>query len=413
MRICFLSRRYWPAVSGMSVYAENFVRQLARKGHEVVMLSQYRADPAGMRVYGGGPPPAMAGVRIRGLRSHGEERAETGHQADFEGDIDRMVAAVEEEHAAAPFDIIHAQYAYPTGYAGLIAAQRLGLPCVVSIQGGDGHWVGLCCRTHAEAMREVLMGAGRLLIGSASFAAEVSENHGVSPDRFTIVPGATDTALFRPPAERHRAEPIRLLYHGRVDRRKGLHELIEAADLLRAAGLAFRLTVSGIGPDLDAVKADVAARDLGAQVRFTGHVAYQDAGAVYRKADIFVSPTWSEGFSNTLLEAMATRLPIVSTETVGVVDCLADRRDALLVPVQDAASLAAAIERLMADQALAERLAATALEEVTTLYAWPVVADRILAAYADTPVAGRSSAVPHAHAAADPSCRFRASPHLL
>src|SRR3712207_7928125 len=57
MRTCFVSRRYWPAVSGMSVYAENLLRELVALGHEVTLVSQYRDDEAGTRVYGGGPPP--------------------------------------------------------------------------------------------------------------------------------------------------------------------------------------------------------------------------------------------------------------------------------------------------------------------------------------------------------------------
>ena len=55
MRICFISRRFFPAISGMSVYALNLIRQLAREGHDVTMISQYRGDPAGVEVYGGGP----------------------------------------------------------------------------------------------------------------------------------------------------------------------------------------------------------------------------------------------------------------------------------------------------------------------------------------------------------------------
>ena len=46
MRICFISRRFFPAISGMSVYALNLIRQLTRDGHDVTMISQYRADPA-------------------------------------------------------------------------------------------------------------------------------------------------------------------------------------------------------------------------------------------------------------------------------------------------------------------------------------------------------------------------------
>ena len=50
MRICFISRRFFPAISGMSVYAANLLRELVAGGHDVVMISQYRNDPAGSAV---------------------------------------------------------------------------------------------------------------------------------------------------------------------------------------------------------------------------------------------------------------------------------------------------------------------------------------------------------------------------
>ena len=67
MRVCFVSRRFFPAVSGMSVYAANLLRELVALGHDVTMLSQYRADPAGTRVYGGGPAQGVQGVRVAGM----------------------------------------------------------------------------------------------------------------------------------------------------------------------------------------------------------------------------------------------------------------------------------------------------------------------------------------------------------
>jgi glycosyltransferase involved in cell wall biosynthesis len=232
-RVCFVSRRYFPAVSGMSVYAANLLRELAALGHDVTMLSQYRADPAGTRVYGGGPPPAVPGVRVVGMESLGEAEAPLGRPADFERDLRALVDRVVALHAERPFDVVHAQYGYPPGLAALAAGRRLGLPVVVSIQGGDGHWVGTCCDTHRRAMRAVLGHADALLIGSRSFAAEVHENQGTPPERFTIVPGAVDVTRFRPRdgwapgALADPAEP-RLLYHGRVDRRKGALDLVDA-----------------------------------------------------------------------------------------------------------------------------------------------------------------------------------------
>ncbi|MGY1738414.1 glycosyltransferase family 4 protein [Geodermatophilus sp. SYSU D00684] len=402
MRICFVSRRYWPAVSGMSVYAENLLRELVALGHEVVLVSQYRDDEAGTRVYGGGPPPpdrVPAGVEVHALPSRGE----TVVPADWEGDVEDLVRTVVGLHRERPFDVLHAQYGYPPGLAVLAAARETGLPAVVSIQGGDGHWVGTCCATHAHAMRAVVDASSAVLIGSASFRDEVVGNLGSDPARFTIVPGATDTRRFTP-AERPLGalqDPPVLLFHGRVDRRKGV------LDLLEALPDGVRLVVSGIGPDLDEARARADGRTT-----FLGYVPPGEAPAVYRSADVFVSPTYSEGFSNTLLEAMASGLPIVSTDSVGVVDCLRDGGNGLLHAPGDVAGLRAALDRLLSDGALRQRVAATALEEVRRLYSWPVLAASIDDVYRS--VAGSTpSAAWTMPPTVDLSCRFRGAAHLL
>jgi len=413
MRICFISRRYFPAVSGMSVYAQNLLRQLVLLGHDVTMISQYRGDEAGTRVYGGGPPPALDGVKVIGLEALGEQET----PARWERDIETMANTAAAEHAVKPFDILHAQYGYPTGLAALEASKRLGLPNVVSIQGGDGHWVGPCCRTHREAMGIVLDHAGALLIGARSFAEEVRENHGTPTDRFTIVPGAVDTDRFRPrddwePGALLDPECPTLLYHGRVDRRKGALDTLDAVAALVRAGRRLRLLVSGIGPDSDAVRMRVGELGLEGVVEITGYADYDAAPAVYRRADIFVSPTYAEGFSNTILEAMASGLPVASCFAVGVVDCLRDGENGLLVTPGDVEALAGALARLLDDAPLRARLAARALEEARTLYSWPVIARQIAGVY-DGLLGTRPDTNWRQAEPPDPSCRFRAAPHLL
>lgn len=412
MRICFVSRRFFPTVSGMSVYAANLLRELVRQDHDVTMLAQYRDDPVGRGVYGGGPPPEVPGVRVIGMPSLGE-----WHGGDFERDLAALVDTIVAEHGRQPFDILHAQYGYPPGLAVLEASKRLGVPNLVSIQGGDGHWVGTCCRTHRDAMRAVLDHAGALIIGSRSFAEEVEQNLGVPPDRFTIIPGAIDLERFHP-REGWRAgellDPARptLLYHGRVDRRKGALDLLDAFAILLRDGRNLRLVVSGIGPDSEAVAARVGELGLADHVELPGYAAYDDAPGAYRRADIFLSPTYAEGFSNTILEAMACGLPIVSTRAVGVVDCLRDGENGLLVEPGDAPATAAATARLLDDAALRARLATRAREEVRELYAWPVIAGRIEAVYRE--LLGRAPDNRWVvDGPPDLSCRFRAAPHLL
>jgi glycosyltransferase involved in cell wall biosynthesis len=410
MRVLFCSRRFFPAISGMSVYAANLLRELVAAGHDVTMVSQYRGDPAGTRVYGGGPPPEVPGVTVIGRRSLGEEAFAEPGGADFERDVADMVDTILAEHRRRPFDVLHAQYGYPNGWAVLLAAREIGVPAVVSIQGGDGHWVGSCCETHRLAMLRVLDGADALLIGCDSFAMEVVERLGVSRERFTIVPGAVDTTRFHPAEERREGSPLRLLYHGRVDRRKGALDLLEALAILRDARVPFDATISGIGPDLDASK-ELAAR-LNLPIRFSGYADYDAAPALYREADVFVSPTYAEGFSNTILEAMASGLPSVSCYAVGVVDCLRDRENGLLVQPGDIPALAGALRRIIEDAPLRHRLGVTALEECRRTYSWGAVGRQIMGVYEAVrerkPRAAVDPILPR-----DPACHFRAAPHLL
>ncbi|MEH1164027.1 glycosyltransferase family 4 protein [Micromonospora sp. CPCC 205539] len=397
----------------MSAYAENLLRHLVRSGHEVTMVSQYRGDPAGRAIYGGGPPPpdrVPDGVAVHALEARGEQAVGRGEAADFEADVAEMTATVLRLHAERPFDVLHAQYAYPNGLAVLRAARAAGLPAVVSVQGGDGHWVGTCCATHQDLVRAVFRHAPALLIGSPSFAAEVCARHEVDPSRFTVVPGATDAERFVPVRPLGRlSDPVVLLYHGRVDARKGVLDLLDAMADLRADGVPVRLRISGIGPDRDATADRVGELGLGADVDLLGAVDYHRAHEVYARGDIFVSPTYAEGFSNTILEAMATGLPVVSTDVVGVRDCVRPEENGLLVPAGDARALGRAVRRLIDDAALGRRLATQARRDVEERWSWPVVADQITAVYQ-----GLTADIPEiADPPVDPACRFRAAPHLL
>jgi len=406
MRVCFISRRYFPAISGMSVYALNLLRELVAAGHDVTMFSQYRGDEFGRQVYGGGPPPPVPGVHVIGMEQLGEQEC-----GDFERDVAAMVTAVVAEHRRQPFAVLHAQYGYPCGWMALEASRILGLPTVVSIQGGDGHWVGSCCETHRLAMTRVLDHANKVLIGCDSFREEVVQRLGTDPARFTIVPGAVDVTRFTPGPTRAGDGPPVLLYHGRVDSRKGVLDLLDAARQLMESGDRFRLLISGIGPTYDETAASIPVMGLQDCVEMTGYVDYDDVPAVYRRAEVFVSPTYAEGFSNTILEAMASRLAVVSCRSVGVVDCIRDGENGLLTEPGDRAGLAGALRRVLRDAALRRRLADVALAECRQVYSWKAVGRQIMDVYAE--VAGQAPDLAWSPELLILPCRFRAEPHLL
>ena len=233
---------------------------------------------------------------------------------------------------------------------------------------------------------------------------------GTARDRFTIVPGAVDVKRFAPSLG-VAAEPVSMLYHGRVDARKGVLDMLDAVALLAREGVDFRLTVSGIGPDFDAAAACIAALGLSDRVRMTGHVGYADVPDVYRQAQVFVSPTYAEGFSNTILEAMASGLAVVSCRSVGVVDCIRDGENGLLTEPGDVPALAEAMRRVLTDAAERARLAGAALEECRARYSWQSVGRQVMDVYAE--VAGRAPDLAWSEALPVTQCRFRAEPHLL
>lgn len=193
-------------------------------------------------------------------------------------------------------------------------------------------------------------------------------------------------------------------------------ELVEAVPGLVDGGRAVQMVISGIGPDVEAVQRRITELGLVDVVTLTGAAGYDMAPSVYRRGDVFVSPTWSEGFSNTILEAMATGLPIVSTRAVGVVDCLCHEDNALLVEPHDVDALTAAMARLLDDAPLRTRLATHGLDEVRARYSWEAVSTQIVGVYRALLGTSPNRSWPPLAALGAPidrDCRFRTEPHLL
>ena len=146
-----------------------------------------------------------------------------------------------------------------------------------------------------------------------------------------------------------------ILAIGRLSKEKAHADLIAAFNQLRNTNRAtdYRLVIVGDGPERASLEAAARAAEP-ARIVFTG--AVNDVQPFYALADVFVLSSHSEGSPNVLLEAMAAGVPVVATRAGGVPEIVSDEQSALLVPVNDPARLAEAIERLLNDRALATRL---------------------------------------------------------
>jgi glycosyltransferase involved in cell wall biosynthesis len=156
--------------------------------------------------------------------------------------------------------------------------------------------------------------------------------------------------------------PVELLSVGRLDAEKAPHLLIDMLEQLRAGnGRVHRLTIVGTGPLEGQLRARAAG--LGDAVRMLGYVPFgPELLALYRGADVFVHVARTEGLPQVLIEAQSQGLPIVATDVGGVAAALGGGAAGLLVPPGDAAALAAAVARMVADAGLRERCARAGLD---------------------------------------------------
>ena len=194
---------------------------------------------------------------------------------------------------------------------------------------------------------------------------------GIAPERISILhntlaagPAPDSAAPNSPAIEAARALvpagiPI-LLIVGRLSHEKGHLDLIAALKLLQSQHpqLPWHALFIGEGPARTPLTAAMARAGLAARITLAGHQV--DVKPFYGLADLFVMPSHSEGSPNALLEAMMARVPIVATHVGGIPEIVTHGETALLVPPSDPSALAAALAQLLANPALAQRLALAA-----------------------------------------------------
>lgn len=155
-----------------------------------------------------------------------------------------------------------------------------------------------------------------------------------------------------------------LLFVGRLAAVKGVPLLLEAVAAIRKAHPEVRLTVVGDGPDRDALERHAKALGVSDVVTFSG---YQPQDAVTRlmdRADVVVLPSFAEGVPVVLMEAMASRLPVIASQIAGVPELVEDGVSGFVVRPGDLKSLTGRIGQLLSDPALCARMGAAGRRKV-------------------------------------------------
>jgi len=169
--------------------------------------------------------------------------------------------------------------------------------------------------------------------------------------KFVSVPNWLDTQAYvmnRPDYSiEKKNRKLKILFLAWVDETKGIFDLLNAVHILKSELTDQEFIVAGEGSAKQA--AIIKARELGLDPFFK-FVGWADATAkmkLLKEADIFVFPSHFEGYPNSLIEAMASHLPVISTRVGAVPEIIEDQINGLLIDVKDVTALAASIRRLM------------------------------------------------------------------
>lgn len=365
MKILLLNYEFPPLGGGASRATFSIAKELVRLGHSVDVLT----------ARDGGRPETelLDGVRVVRVPTWRRGR----HELGLLGAASYVLFAFFKLRAllrATDYDLAHFFFALPTGVLAPYWRKRTGKPYVVSLRGSDvpgydstDRALQFLHRLLKPMTRRILAGAAHVVANSASLRALALESF---PDiEVGVITNGVDTSLFKPRAQRAAANgPVKALAVARLVARKGLESALEALALEPCSRL--RLDVVGEGPlaqDLDGH-----ARRLGLNGRLAFRGALQDEAlqAAYRDADFFVLPSLTESFSMSLLEAMASGLPVVASDVGGIPELVDDRQNGILVPPADPQKLAAALAAMAESMELRNACSAANRRRIEERFTW-------------------------------------------
>jgi glycosyltransferase involved in cell wall biosynthesis len=276
------------------------------------------------------------------------------------------------------YDLVHAFFGFPSGWLCYRSANRL--PYIISLRGSDvpGYNIrlGLDYKLLAGLFRRIWSGAAAVVANSKGLRKLALDF--MPALEIKVIPNGIDIEKFRPSEEQIFKKPTQLLTVCRLISRKRLDLLIRAAAQAKDLGLDIQLNIAGEGNLMEPLRKLANESNLANSVVFMGRVPAERMPQVYRDNDIFLMSSAHEGMSNAMLEAMASGLPIITTECEGAEELITD--NGIVVEGAHPAVIAKAIKRLADDQENFKQMCVAARKRAEE-FGWKLVAEEYLNCY--------------------------------
>ncbi len=241
--------------------------------------------------------------------------------------------------------------AYWRDLAYLFVAKMLGARVLYQVHGGELPRQFFAGRKRLTAFLRWTLGQPDVVVVLARCELDAYREF-IPEQNVVVLPNGIDCRPFSavPTVQSAPADPLRLIYIGRVAREKGLYETLQAIRLAHELGVDARLVIGGAGAEEGRLKRYAQALGIGARVVFAGPVFGADKVKLMAGADAMVLPSYSEGLPYALLEAMAAGIPVIATPVGAIPDVVTEGTHGMLVPARDGKAIAEAVVALARDR---------------------------------------------------------------
>lgn len=242
-------------------------------------------------------------------------------------------------HAQKPFDLLHAHMLPREGHAGRLLGRALGLPVALTVHGTDVFHYFIPGQTPWKRNVETARRVDALMAVSSLLLSRVAPYRGEG--RISrVVQNGVDLSLV---PENEAPRPRAVISVGTLKARKCMDKTLEAFARLADEYGDATLTIVGIGEMEQALRARIAELHLEGRVTLTGGLPHEEVLRRMAQSDLFVLPSWGEGYGIVYIEAMAAGCIAVGAENEGIADTITDGENGFLVPAGDTD----AVERVM------------------------------------------------------------------
>jgi glycosyltransferase involved in cell wall biosynthesis len=232
----------------------------------------------------------------------------------------------------------------------LLLARAMGCKVLLQVHGGALPDEFAVMRGHSRRVIQAVMARAGAIVVLAQAELEAYRRF-VPRQRVLLIPNAVqadDETVFRVDLE---SRPwLRVVYAGRLEREKGLRELVAAAGILADRKIPCRWEFAGLGSIESQLRREVEVQAGHIDVAFLGQLDPVEMKAFWRRADVFVLATYSEGLPYSLLEAMNAGVVPVATNVGAIPDVVVDSRYGILISPRSAVEIADAIQLLHQDR---------------------------------------------------------------